>query len=71
MSSKIVTRHSSCGELNLPHLSPDNLACIYCKPSIIKTLEKGGRPKRINKYSQPWASGQIIVNLQRLNYITK
>ena len=54
MSSKIVTRHSSYSELNLPHLPPDYLACTHCKPSISKASEKGVRPKRIKKCSQLW-----------------
>ena len=56
MSAKRVTRYSSCGELGLPHLPPNGLACTNCILSITKAFNKGVRPKRIMKCKQPWAA---------------
>ena len=51
MSSTRVTRNSSCDIVNLP---PD-ISCDHCRPSIMKFLHNGAKPKRIKKCSQPWA----------------
>ena len=51
MSSTRVTRNSSCGTVNLP---PD-ISCDHCRPSIMKCLYNGAKPKQIKKCSQPWA----------------
>ena len=56
MSAKRVTRYSSCGEVGLPYLYPNDLACTNCIPSIIRASSKGVRPKRIMKCKQPWAA---------------
>ena len=50
MTSKKVTRQSSCGTLGLP----PELACNHCIASINKSLMKGLVSKRIKKCSQPW-----------------
>ena len=55
MSAKRVTRYSSCGELGLPHLPPNGLACTNCILSITKVFNKGVRPKGIMKCKQSWA----------------
>ena len=40
-----VTCNSTCGSLHLPQ----DLACIWCKPSIVRSLHKGVTPRNINK----------------------
>ena len=49
---KVITRHSICGTLCLP---PD-LACVYCKPSIQKAVEKNSKTiKVIKKCVKPFS----------------
>ena len=67
MSAKRVTRYSSCGELGLPHLPPNGLACTNCISSITKAFIKGVRPKRIMKCKQPWAARW--ANHRELGYV--
>ena len=45
-----MKRQSSYGTVGLT----PTLACLYCKCSISKAIEKGVPPKRIKKCIQPW-----------------
>ena len=50
--AKVITRHSTCGTLCLP----PGLACVHCKPSIQKALEKNTKPiKVIKKCVKPFS----------------
>ena len=47
---KTITRRSTCGTLRLPY----KLACIFCKPSILKAETSGKTPRRIAKCMRPF-----------------
>ena len=57
-----VTCNSTCGSLHLPQ----DLACIWCKPSIVRSLHKGVTPRNIKSvFNLELKRGQIIVELKK------
>ena len=45
-----ITRSSTCGSLKLPH----RLACMFCKPSLLKYEVNGKIPRRIKRCIRPF-----------------
>jgi len=50
LRTRKITKNSSCGTLGLPL----RLACRFCKPSILKALQKGNSPPCIKKCLSPF-----------------